>query len=271
MSVARWLVVLVGILLPYAIRILGIPAHGVGWFTSYMGNGIDALVFFGAFNAICWGSILLATLTYRHVRSVWFPALLGFAVPAYFHATLDLASSSTAAIALIFIPIYSLPGVFLGWLIGLLFDRLVFANAATETAVDNGQFRLRSLFFVLAAVGIACGLFVFQKRRMEANLREATRQAILDGDIDPEMGRDVLGSEVDTLKATLLTEAEIRAVAVAEVAKGTSHASDQFETTTQFLGGQWRVVVWRLPKTPSGYFVVTLSKSGKVNDFVPGK
>jgi hypothetical protein len=39
MSVARWLVALVGILLPYAIRILGIPAHGVSWFTSYLGNG----------------------------------------------------------------------------------------------------------------------------------------------------------------------------------------------------------------------------------------
>jgi hypothetical protein len=34
MSVARGLVVVVGILLPYAMRIPGIPAHGVSWFTS---------------------------------------------------------------------------------------------------------------------------------------------------------------------------------------------------------------------------------------------
>ena len=273
MSVARCLVVLVGILLPYAIRILGMPAHGASWFTSYLGDGIDALLFFGAFNAICWGSILLATLTYRHVRSVWFPALLGFAVPAYYHATLDLASSSTAAIGLIFIPIYSLPCVFAGWLIGLLFDRLVFADTAAESAAETGQLRLRSLLIVSIVVGMVFGLFAYEKRRMDSNLREGVRQAILNGEkIDPEVARSVLGSEADTLKASLLTEGEIRALALAEVARRTSLPSDQFtEETVQFIGGRWRIVVWRLPKTTKDYYVVNLSKSGKVDEFIQAR
>jgi hypothetical protein len=270
MTTARWLVVLVGILLPYAIRILGIPAHGVGWFTSYLG-GIDALLFFGAFNAICWVSILLSTYAYRHVRSIWFPALGGFGACAYLHSTLDLASSSTAAIGLIFIPIYCLPFVFFSWLIGLLFDRLVFRDVAPEPSAETGQFKLRSLFVVLVVVAIGCGLFAYEKRRMDARLREGMREAVLNGQIDPELARNVLGSEVDTLKPTLLTEAEIRALAIAEVAKRTSYPQDQLEETAQLLGGQWRVVVWRLPKTPGGFYVVSLSKAGKINEFTPGE
>jgi hypothetical protein len=270
MSVARWLVVLVGILLPYAVRILGIPSHGFSWFTSYLGNGIDALIFFGAFNAICWGSILLATLTYRHARSVWFPALLGFTALGYYHTTLDLASSSTAAIGLMFIPIDSLPYVLTGGLVGLLFDRLVFTDTATESSPATGQFGLRSLLVVTVAVGIAFGLFAYEKRRIDATMREGMRQGILNGEISPESARYVLGSEVDTLKALpMLTESEIRAAAVAEVARRTSLPSDQFtEETVQRIGGRWRIVVWRLPKTTKDYYVVYLAKSGKVDEFV---
>jgi hypothetical protein len=199
---------------------------------------------------------------------VWFPAVLGFAVPAYYHEILDLTSSSTASIALLFIPFYSLPFVLTGWLIGLVFDRRVFVDTAAESAAETGQFGLRSLFVAFAAVGIACGLIMYEKRRMDANLREGVRHGILDGNLDPESARDILGDEVDTLKASVLTESEIREVALAEVTKRTSHPPDQLEPQLQFLADHWRVVVWRLPKTPKGYYVVSLSKSGRVMEFV---
>jgi hypothetical protein len=103
-------------------------------------------------------------------------------------------------------------------------------------------------------------------------MREGVRQAILNGEeCDPKLARDILSDEVDSLRASVLTESEIREVALAEVTKRTSHPPDQLEPKLQFLADQWRFVVWRLPKTSTDYYVVTLSKSGKVNDFVIGK
>jgi hypothetical protein len=128
----RVLIVTVGVLLPYAARIPGMIGKGLPWFTSYLGSGPGAVLFFAAFNAICWGSILAATFTYRDPRSAWFPAVLGFALPALAHVTLDLASDPQAAIALVFIPIYALPLVLVGWLLGLWFDRKVFGTPRSE-------------------------------------------------------------------------------------------------------------------------------------------
>jgi hypothetical protein len=125
MKTARLLVIVVGVLLPYLARIPGMAVNGVGWFTSYLGGGLAGVAFIGAFNAVCWVSILAATCTYRHARSVWFPAVLGFALPAIVHASVDLAADAQAAIVLVFIPLYSLPLVFIGWLIGRWYDRKI--------------------------------------------------------------------------------------------------------------------------------------------------
>jgi hypothetical protein len=123
MKIARLLIIVIGILLPYLMRIPGMIGRGTGWFTSYLGDSFGAIIFFGVFNAFCWGSIFISTFTYRHVRSVWFPVCFGFALPAVAHTFLDLSSSSMSAIALVFIPLYSLPLVFIGWLIGFWYDR----------------------------------------------------------------------------------------------------------------------------------------------------
>lgn len=199
---ARWLIVLVGILLPYATRIVGIPAHGLSWFTSYV-NTWQAVVFFGSFNAICWVSILIATLPYRDVRSVWFPALLGFGSLAAGHAMIDLSADAQAAIGLIFIPIYSLPFVFVGGLIGLAFDRFVFKETAVEAARTDDKFSLRSLFIITTLVAIALGLLAGFRQYMRGVRHESVRQSVLDGQLDPEMARPILGEEVDTLKLEL--------------------------------------------------------------------
>ena len=131
MTVARLLVVIVGVTLPYVMRIPGMAVYGVRWFTSYFDKAtLSDILFVGLFDAACWGSILLATFTYRHPRSVWILALFGFALPALGHATLDLLhGDGQAGMARVVFPILSLPLVFVGWLVGLVFDRRVFKDA----------------------------------------------------------------------------------------------------------------------------------------------
>ena len=137
---ARIAVLIMGVFLPYMARIPGIFVHGVDWLTQYFGgegvmHAIGAFLFFGMFEAICWGSILAATLTYRHARAVWFPAVCGFVLPIYAHLSLDLAADAQEAVALIFIPIYSLPFVFVGWLLGWLYDRKTTRESADSDNV----------------------------------------------------------------------------------------------------------------------------------------
>jgi hypothetical protein len=133
MKTVRILIVVFGILLPYLSRIPGAFVKGSDWFTSYLDGGIGGFIFFGIFEAICWGSILIASFSYRHPSSIWFPAVFGFAFPVVGNAFLDLSSSSTAAVALVFIPIYSLPLVVIGGFIGLWFDRRLSKRNATPS------------------------------------------------------------------------------------------------------------------------------------------
>jgi hypothetical protein len=130
---ARIAVVVFGVLLPFAARIPGVAWKGTDWLTSYFGTGLAAILLISAFNGICWGSILLCTFTYRNARAVWFPAVLGFGLPAIAHGCLDLSSDAQAAVALVFIPVFSLPLVLGGWLVGLWFDRRVFGDATRPT------------------------------------------------------------------------------------------------------------------------------------------
>ncbi len=199
MTRARWLIVVVGILLPYAARIPGMIAHGPSWFTSYVA-GWQLMAFIASFNVACWVAVLVSTFFYRHVQSVWFPVLLGFGSLAYQHATLDLAADAQAAIGLIFIPFFSLPYVAAGALIGLAFDRLVFKDTAAEAAQSEGRFSLRTLFLIMTLVAIGIGLLAGFQRYRRGIMRESIRQSVLDGQLDAEKARPTLGDEVDTLR-----------------------------------------------------------------------
>lgn len=119
MRKARVIVMLVGILLPYAARL----PHGLGWLRQYTDNGLGAGLFLGAFNAIAWGAIIAVSLLYKRPSSVWAPALLGFGFLAFAHYSLDLAADAQAAIALVFIPIYALVPIVIGAIIGYFMDR----------------------------------------------------------------------------------------------------------------------------------------------------
>lgn len=122
MLLARVAIVLIGISLPYLARIPGMVSHGPDWLTSYFGSGLGAVLFFGAFNAINWIPVAVGTLAFRSLTAVIVSASIGFAWPAYAHATLDLASDAQAALGLIFIPIYSLPLVLVGWVLAFAVD-----------------------------------------------------------------------------------------------------------------------------------------------------
>lgn len=112
-----------GILHPYLARIPGVFVRGEIWFTSYLGTGLLAVIYFGFFNAVLWVSILFAIRSYRHARSAWWPAVLGFSFPLFAHSQVDLTADPQAAVLLILIPLYGLPGVVVGWLIGRWADQ----------------------------------------------------------------------------------------------------------------------------------------------------
>ena len=150
MKNARIAVVVVGILLPYLARIPGAITKGPDWIISYFGIGQGPIGFlvFGAFNAICWGSILAATFTYRKPRSVWLPAVLGFSFPAYVHSLVDLADVAAAGamgpVIFTTIPILSLPLVILGWLfIARALWSLVPLPPVSQDALVRGDLPLR--------------------------------------------------------------------------------------------------------------------------------
>lgn len=119
MRKARLIVMLVGILLPYAARL----PHGIGWLAQYTDTGIGAWLFLGAFNAIAWGAIIAVSLLYKRPSSLWAPALLGFGFLAFAHYSLDLAADAQAAVALVFIPIYALVPIAIGAIVGYFMDR----------------------------------------------------------------------------------------------------------------------------------------------------
>jgi len=115
---ARVLVVLVGIVLPYAARL----PRGAEWLHQYTDVGLGGWLYFGAFNAIAWGAILAVSFLYRRPLSLLLPALPGFGFLAWAHCSLDLAADAQAAIGLIYIPIVALAPIGVGAVIGYLVD-----------------------------------------------------------------------------------------------------------------------------------------------------
>lgn len=116
---ARFIVVLVGILLPYAARL----PRGIEWLRQYTDASPGGWLFFAAFNAIAWGAILAISFMYRRPASLAAPCVLGFGFLAWAHATLDLRADAQSAIALVFIPIYALVPIALGGVMGYVVDR----------------------------------------------------------------------------------------------------------------------------------------------------
>ena len=119
MKRARLNVAIVGVFLPNFIRLL----RGTDWLRQYLENGVFGFLFLEAFEAIAWGSIILLSFKLRRPATILFPAIPTFALIAFSHLMLDLSSDAQAAVALVWIPIYSLPLVLIGYWIGLWRER----------------------------------------------------------------------------------------------------------------------------------------------------
>lgn len=116
---ARFILVLVGVLLPYAARL----PRGIGWLQQYTDTSPGGWLFLAAFNAIAWGALLAISFLYRQVVSLVAPCLLGFGFLAWAHCAIDLSADPQAAIALVFIPIYALVPISVGGVVGYIVDR----------------------------------------------------------------------------------------------------------------------------------------------------
>jgi|SRR5688572_2201559 len=137
MVLSRWVVAILGILLPYLARIPGTVTRGPEWLGSFFGgqglvNAILVVLFLGAFNGLVWGSVVLFSFLYRHPLSLWISAVISFPFPLYAYARIDLASDAQAGIGLIFIPICSMVFVALGGAVAFAIDRLVLARRTGE-------------------------------------------------------------------------------------------------------------------------------------------
>ncbi|WP_114996584.1 hypothetical protein [Xanthomonas campestris] len=126
MRSCRFMIVLVGVLLPYAARL----PRGAEWLAQYTDTAIGGWLLLGAFNAIAWGALLGISFLYRRPISLLVPCALGFGALACAHATLDLRADAQSALALIFIPIYALLPIAVGGALGYLLDRRLRHTAA---------------------------------------------------------------------------------------------------------------------------------------------
>jgi hypothetical protein len=121
MKNARIMVAIIGVTLPYLARLPG----GWEWVGQATKTGFLGFLFFGAFNAIAWGSILCVSLFYRRVVSLVFPAALGLGYLAQAYYKLDFKTDVEPGLWLIFLPLYSLGYVVVGAFIGLVVDRIL--------------------------------------------------------------------------------------------------------------------------------------------------
>lgn len=118
MKIARMMIVLVGVFLPYIVRI----PRGADFTAQYLELDKDGHAFIFAFNAIAWGSLLAISFLYRHPASLLAPCGLGFSYLAWAHFMNDLAAEALASIAFIFIPIYALLPIGMGAFFGMIVD-----------------------------------------------------------------------------------------------------------------------------------------------------
>lgn len=108
----------IGLLVPFAARLPGVPARGWEWFTDYL-PGVGGILFLSAFNLIPAAALLgLGKASRRAPLAFWFALAGGLAFLLWAHGTVNLRASSTAAIALLFIPIYGAGAIVAGWAVG---------------------------------------------------------------------------------------------------------------------------------------------------------
>lgn len=124
---ARFMLVVIGIFLPYLARL----PRGSEWLGQYTDAGLGGWLLISGLNAIAWGAILAISFKYERLASLIAPCLLGFGYLAWSHGTLDLSTNPNAPIALVIIPVYALVPIGVGGVIGYVMDRILRRSEAS--------------------------------------------------------------------------------------------------------------------------------------------
>ena len=112
-------------LIPFFARLPSVPTRGWEWFTDYI-PGVMGFLFIAAFSLIPGGVLFgLGKSSKKTPLAFWFALAAGIGFLLWAHGTVNLRSSSTAAIALVFIPIYGAGAVVAGWALGFLAHYMV--------------------------------------------------------------------------------------------------------------------------------------------------
>ncbi len=107
------------ILVPYIARLPGMAVHGPDWLWSYFPS-LFGIAFFAAFAAIPGAALaFLAHMMPQHSFAFSLGAAAMTVALFFLHASLDLASDSTAAIALVIFPFLAMIMMIGGFAVGV--------------------------------------------------------------------------------------------------------------------------------------------------------
>lgn len=144
-----WISAAVGLMTPFIARLPAIPFRGWEWFADYLSGGLSGFLFFSVFNLIPAATLFAVGKASKRAPLTFFFALAGLAAfLLWAHGTVNLRSSSTAAIALIFIPLYGIGAVIAAWALGWL--------AHTVIRNERGRLWMAGITSVLA-IGLGIG------------------------------------------------------------------------------------------------------------------
>ncbi|MDD3814224.1 MAG: hypothetical protein PHZ02_06210 [Desulfocapsaceae bacterium] len=115
----------VGLVTPFLARLAGVPFRGIEWLTAYLAGGMGIL-FLSAVNfipSIAWFG--LGRASKKFPLAYWVSISGGVAFLLYAHGSINLSSSSTAAIGLLFIPFYAVGAILASWLLGCILHFII--------------------------------------------------------------------------------------------------------------------------------------------------
>jgi hypothetical protein len=110
----------IALVVPFLARLPGAYLRGWDWLGDYL-PGIGGVLFFSAFSLMPAGALFVfGKLSTRAPVAYWFAVAGLIAHLLWAHGALNLRASSTAGLALIFVPPYAIGAAGLGWMIGWL-------------------------------------------------------------------------------------------------------------------------------------------------------
>lgn len=109
----------IALIIPYVARLPVVPIRGMAWLLDYF-PGSPGIYFFSLFNSapgIAWYA--LSRMGKKAPLAFWMSIGGGSGFLLWAHGSVNLTASSTAVIALLFIPFYATGVLLLSWLLGL--------------------------------------------------------------------------------------------------------------------------------------------------------